>query len=237
MIHMAHLLEVNKINVFYGKVQALWDFSMYADEGEIVSVLGGNGAGKSTLMNALSGIKRPASGTVLLDNKRIDNESPSKIVGLRLVQVPEGKKIFRRMSVLENLELGGYTNRTMRNDLESVFRLFPVLKERLKQSAGLLSGGEQQMLAIARALMARPRILMLDEVSAGLAPRIVSEIFQAIKEINREGMTILLVEQNIRAALAIAQRGYILETGRLRFSGSAEELANSDLVREAYLGI
>lgn len=223
--------------MFYGRVQAIWGLSMHIDKGEIVSVLGSNGAGKSTLINALSGVKHPVNGTILFDNIRIEKESPNKIVGLGLVQVPEGKRIFRRMNVLENLKVGGDAKRATKEDLESVFELFPVLKERKNQSAGLLSGGEQQMLAVARALMARPRILILDEISAGLGPKIVSQIFQTIREINKEGMTVLLVEQNVRLALSLAQRIYVLETGKLGLTGSAEELANSELVKRAYLGI
>lgn len=235
MEYTTHFLDVDKINVFHGNMQVLWNLSVYVDKGEIVSMFGSNGAGKSTLVNTISGVRHPASGTISLDGKRIEQESPYTIVRSGLVQIPEGKRIFRKMSVLDNLKLGGYTQHATNDDLEYVFRFFPVLKERKKQLSGLLSGGEQQMLCIARALMAKPRILILDEITQGLAPRIVSQIFQALKDINRQNVTILLVEQNVRLALSVAQRVYVLENGTIRFSGSPEGLESSVLL-QAYLG-
>jgi branched-chain amino acid transport system ATP-binding protein len=210
------------------------------EAGETLSVVGANGAGKTTMLRAISGLMRPRAGRILLDGERLDSLPSHAIVGRGVVQVPEGRKIFPSLTVLENLELGSYiaaAKARRREGLEQVFGLFPRLKERESQAAGTMSGGEQQMLAIGRALMARPRVLMLDEPSLGLAPIMVREIFRIIGEINRLGMTVLLVEQNTRQALALSQRGYVLENGRVVLEGSGAELLGNEHVRRAYLGM
>ena len=234
------MLRVEALEVAYGKIQALWGISVEIPEGEIVAVVGANGAGKTTMLKTLSGLLRPMAGRIALDDRRIDLLSPAEIVGLGVVHVPEGRKLFPEMTVLDNLLVGGYpagarSRRPQR--LEHVFTVFPRLAERRRQLAGTLSGGEQQMVAIGRGLMAGPRILMLDEPSLGLAPIMVQEMFGVIGEINRTGVTVLLVEQNTEHALALAHRGFVLESGRVALSGTGRELLASPQVREAYLGL
>ena len=234
------MLRVEALEVAYGKIQALWGISVEIPEGEIVAVVGANGAGKTTMLKTLSGLLRPMAGRIVLDDRRIDLLSPAEIVGLGVVHVPEGRKLFPEMTVLDNLLVGGYpagarSRRPQR--LEHVFTVFPRLAERRRQLAGTLSGGEQQMVAIGRGLMAGPRILMLDEPSLGLAPIMVQEMFGVIGEINRTGVTVLLVEQNTEHALALAHRGFVLESGRVALSGTGRELLASPQVREAYLGL
>jgi branched-chain amino acid transport system ATP-binding protein len=234
------LLELRGLDVFHGDLPALRDVSLSVEAGEILSVVGANGAGKTTMLRTISGLLRPRAGEIVLDEARLDRLPCHAVVERGVVQVPEGRKIFPSLTVLENLELGSYTSRARaerRQSLERVFALFPILSERRRQVAGTLSGGQQQMLAIGRALMALPRILMLDEPSLGLAPLVVQEIFGIIAEINRAGTTILLVEQNTRQALALAQRGYVLENGRVALVGRGSELLDNEHVRRAYLGL
>jgi len=233
------LLKVEDLVIHYGAIQALKGISFEVAEGEIVTLIGSNGAGKTTTLHAISHIIRKTSGKVFFDGKDISGIPPDTIVEQRLVQVPEGRRIFANLTVKENLDLGAYTRNDrsgIRKDMDMVFELFPRLKERLGQIAGTLSGGEQQMLAMGRSLMAKPRLLLLDEPSMGLAPILVDEIFTVIKRINQAGTTILLVEQNAYKALALAARGYILETGKIVKSGPASELIKDDAVRAAYLG-
>ena len=234
------LLELRGVEVAYGDLPALRGVSVSVEAGETLSVVGANGAGKTTMLRAISGLMRPRAGQILLDGERLDSLPSHAIVGRGVVQVPEGRKIFPSLTVLENLELGSYVaaaKARRREGLEEVFGLFPRLKERERQAAGTMSGGEQQMLAIGRALMARPRLLMLDEPSLGLAPIIVQEIFRIIGEINRSGTTVLLVEQNTRQALALSRRGYVLENGRVVLEGSGAELFGNEHVKRAYLGM
>ncbi len=232
------MLQVNNINVFYGAIQALRDVSLSVEQGEIVSIIGSNGAGKSTLMRTLSGLLRTRSGEVIFEGEAIQDLSPDLIVRRGISQSPEGRKIFTNMSVHENLLTGATIRRDheIKDDLEKVLVRFPRLRERFKQNSGTLSGGEQQMLAIGRALMSRPRLLLLDEPSMGLAPNLVAEIFDIITDVKAEGVTVLVVEQNAHKALSIADRAYVLETGSLVLSGTGKELLTSDKVREAYLG-
>ena len=233
------LLKVSDLVIHYGAIQALRGISFEAAEGEIITLIGSNGAGKSTTLNAISNVIRKTSGKVIFDGKDISALPPDKIVVERLVQVPEGRRIFANLSVRDNLEMGAYTRNDrneIRKDMEMVFGLFPRLKERIGQIAGTLSGGEQQMLAMGRSLMAKPRLLLLDEPSMGLAPILVDEIFSVIRQINQAGTTILLVEQNAYKALGIAARAYILETGKIVKSGPAQELMKDDAVKAAYLG-
>ena len=233
------MLSVQNIDVYYGAIHALKGISIDVTEGEIVTLIGANGAGKSTTLRTISGLLKPKSGKIIYEGKEIAGLPAQQIVGLGLSQVPEGRWIFANMTVMENLELGAYLRKDKENlagDLKNVFAKFPRLEERKAQVAGTLSGGEQQMLAMGRALMSRPRLLLLDEPSMGLAPLLVKEIFAIIKEINEGGTTILLVEQNANMALSIADRAYVLETGRIILSGSAKELAASEEVRKAYLG-
>ncbi len=232
------MLEVQEIQVYYGKIHALKGISLQVGKGEIVALLGNNGAGKTTTLKTISALLRPRSGQVLLEGERIHELSPHEIVARGVAHAPEGRKIFNRLTVTENLEMGAYlrSDGTVGEDMERVFALFPRLKERRAQVAGTLSGGEQQMLAIGRALMARPRILLLDEPSMGLAPILVEQIFTTVGDINRQGTTILLVEQNAAMALSIAHRGYVLETGTIALHGSAVELQEHPDVRRAYLG-
>ena len=237
---MAALLEVASIVAAYGQVRALWDVSLAVGEGEIVTLLGANGAGKTTTMRVLSGLMRPRSGTVTFDGQGIHRLPPPRIVQAGLVQIPEGRRLWPRMTVMENLELGAYSARLRagrHETVEWVFSLFPRLRERKAQLAGTLSGGEQQMLAIGRGLMSRPRLLMLDEPSLGLAPILVREVFGIIHQINARGVTVLLVEQNVRQALEIAHRGYVLETGRIVRSGLAKDLLADPEIKRAYLGM
>ncbi len=233
------MLRVEGINVFYGAIHALKNVSFEVGEGEVVSLIGANGAGKTTIMHTLSGLLKASGGKIWLQDTEITTVPAEKIVGMGLVQVPEGRRIFGRMSVLENLMMGAYLRRDKKEiaeDIEKMYLRFPRLKERSKQPAGTMSGGEQQMLAIARALMGRPRLLLMDEPSMGLAPILVNEIFHIIKDINQQGMTVLLVEQNANKALSIADRAYVLETGSIVMTGSGQELLHDDRVRQAYLG-
>jgi branched-chain amino acid transport system ATP-binding protein len=233
-------LDVQNIHTFYGNIHALQGISLAVRDGEIVTLIGANGAGKSTTLRTISGLLQPREGQVMLDNRRMNGMPPHQIVEQGVVQVPEGRRIFSRMTVLENLEMGAFSRKDrgqVAADLDRVFELFPRLKERARQKGGTLSGGEQQMLAIGRALMARPKILLLDEPSMGLAPILVETIFQTIAEINRQGVTVLLVEQNALMALQVAHRGYVLETGTIVLEDTAERLRENESVQRAYLGI
>jgi ABC-type branched-chain amino acid transport systems, ATPase component len=234
------MLTVENVNVFYGAIQALAGVSISVNQGEIVTMIGANGAGKSTTIRSVSGLVRPRSGRIIFEGEDITRVPPHKLVGRGICQSPEGRRIFADMTVRENLELGAYIHRgqpaQMREDLDRVFTLFPRLKERISQSGGTLSGGEQQMLAIGRALMSRPRLLMLDEPSLGLAPFLVQQIFHIIRDINAQGVTILLVEQNAFQALRVANRGYVLETGRVVLEDAAQRLLENEEVKKAYLG-
>jgi branched-chain amino acid transport system ATP-binding protein len=223
----------------YGQITAIKGITLRVEKGEVVALIGGNGAGKSTTLRTISGILRPRAGEIAFEGNRIDRMPPHRIVSRGISQVPEGRAIFARMSVAENLRLGAYqrSGATVEEDIERVLTIFPRLRERTKQDGGTLSGGEQQMLAIGRALMARPRILLLDEPSMGLSPVLVETIFRTIMEINREGTTVLLVEQNAAMALEIAHRGYVIESGAIVMQGEARELRESEGVRRAYLGI
>jgi branched-chain amino acid transport system ATP-binding protein len=236
------MLEVRNVSTFYGHIQALKDVSLLAEPGEIVSLIGANGAGKSTLLNTISGLVPARDGEILLDGVEIQHLAPEAIVGLGISQVPERRQVFGDLSVYDNLLLGAYPRLRRREkvqvlaDIEHMYHLFPILKERHKQLAGTLSGGEQQMLVIARGLMARPKVLLLDEPSLGLAPLLIQEIFQTIQRLRAEKTTLLLVEQNARAALAIADRGYVLETGVIVMSAAAQDLIAHKDVQKAYLG-
>jgi len=233
------MLAIEKLQVAYGKVQALWEVTLAVPDGEIVALVGANGAGKTTLLKTVSGLLRRQSGSITFDGKHIEEASPPGIVKHGVVHVPEGRKLFPEMAVIDNLLMGAYTisqsERPQR--LERVFSVFPVLKERQKQIAGTLSGGEQQMVAIGRGMMAGPKLLMLDEPSLGLAPLLVEEVFGVITEINRLGVTVLLVEQNTQHALTLAHRGFVMELGRIALSGSGSELLANSNVRKAYLGL
>ena len=233
------MLTIEKLQVAYGKVQALWDVTFAVPDGEIVALVGANGAGKTTLLKTVSGLLRRQSGSITFDGKPIEEASPPEIVKQGVVHVPEGRKLFPEMAVIDNLLMGAYTisqsERPQR--LERVFNVFPVLKERQKQIAGTLSGGEQQMVAIGRGMMAGPKLLMLDEPSLGLAPLLVEEVFGVITEINRLGVTVLLVEQNTQHALTLAHRGFVMELGRIALAGSGSELLANSNVRKAYLGL
>ena len=232
------LLNVQDIHVYYGSIYAIKGISFSVEEGEIVSLIGANGAGKSTTLMTISGLMRPRTGKIEFAGADITAMKAHKIVAAGLAQCPEGRRVFSRMTVQENLEMGAYTreNAEMEKSMEDVYYRFPRLKERYKQEAGTLSGGEQQMLAMGRAMMSRPKLLMLDEPSMGLAPLLVEEIFEIIGELNRSGTTVLLVEQNAQMALSISNRGYVLETGRIVISGTGDELLRDDKVRRAYLG-
>jgi branched-chain amino acid transport system ATP-binding protein len=234
------MLEVKDLDVHYGAIHALKGIDIRVDEGQIVTLIGANGAGKSTTLRAISGMVKPTRGRIVFDGKDIGGHPPHTIVRRGIAQAPEGRGIFANLSVDDNLEIGAYTRQDregIERDRERALALFPRLKERLKQSAGTLSGGEQQMLAIARALLARPRLLLLDEPSLGLAPQVVQTIFQIIRDINAGGTTILLVEQNAHMALQVAHHGYVLEVGEIAMSDAAARLAESDEVRKAYLGV
>ena len=233
------MLEIKNLNVHYGVIHALKEASLTVNEGEIVSLIGANGAGKTTLLHAISGILKITSGEILFEDKKLNKISAKDIVACGITQVPEGRRIFSGLSVYENLQMGAYLRKDkegIAQDLEMVYERFPILKKRSNQDASTLSGGEQQMLAMGRALMARPKILLLDEPSMGLAPILVREIFHIIKDINEQGTTILLVEQNARMALSIADRAYVLENGSIVLSGTGEELAASEDIQKAYLG-
>jgi len=235
----AHVLAVENLVTHYGPVEALKGITLHVNKGEIVTLIGANGAGKSTTLRTISGLVRPTRGTITYEGHDLTALPPDRIVALGIAHVPEGRRVFPHMSVMENLELGAYTRtdkRAIQEDLDRVFTLFPRLAERRWQLAGTMSGGEQQMLAIGRALMARPRLLLLDEPSMGLAPIIVESIFSVIQDINRQGTTILLVEQNANLALSVAHKGYVLETGRVVLSDTAERLRENEAVRRAYLG-
>lgn len=233
------MLKVENLKVRYGMIEAIKGISFEVRDGEIVTLIGANGAGKTTTMHAISGLLKPAAGTITLDGKDLVKMPPHKIVSLGLAQVPEGRRVFAQQTVEENLVLGAYTRKDrsgIEEDKNKVFDLFPRLKERRTQLAGTLSGGEQQMLAMGRALMAKPKIILMDEPSMGLSPLLVKEIFHIIEDINKQGTTVLLVEQNARMALAIADRAYVLETGKITLEGTGEELAKDERVRKAYLG-
>ena len=233
------MLKVNDLVVRYGVIEAIKGISFEVNDGEIVTLIGANGAGKTTTMHTISGLLRPYSGTVELDGKDISKVAAHKIVEMGVAQCPERRRIFASQSVEDNLLLGAYTRKDkeeIQNDLRNVYKLFPRLEERRKQLGGTLSGGEQQMLAMGRSLMSKPKIMLLDEPSMGLSPLLVKEIFSIIKEINENGTSILLVEQNAKMALSIAQRAYVIETGRIVMSGTGEELLNSEDIRKAYLG-
>ena len=237
---MGEMLSVKNINVFYGSIQALRDISFHVNEGEIVTLIGANGAGKTTTMPAISGLLKVQSGEIDYCGQNISKMEAHKIIRLGLAQVPEGRRVFSGLTVMQNLQMGAYTRRdgkeAIQNDYDMVFDLLPRLKERRNQPAGTLSGGEQQMLAMGRALMCKPKMLLLDEPSMGLSPLLVKEIFKIIRQVNRNGVTVLLVEQNAKMALEIANRAYVLETGKIKMEGEAHELANNIEVRKAYLG-
>ena len=233
------MLELKDLNVFYGGIHALKDVSLKINEGEIVTLIGSNGSGKTTTLRTISGLEKAKSGQIIFEGEDITAKPASEIVKLGISHVPEGRRVFSTMSVYENLEMGAYIRSDkaeIRKDMEKIFNWFPILYERRNQNAINLSGGEQQMLAIGRALLSRPKVLLLDEPSMGLAPIIVNEIFEIIKDINKDGMTILLVEQNAKMALQCADRAYIIKNGSIELEGTSEELLNNDLVRKAYLG-
>ncbi|HHV78867.1 MAG TPA: ABC transporter ATP-binding protein [Firmicutes bacterium] len=233
------ILQVENLNVNYGGIHALKDVSLEVEEGEIVTIIGANGAGKSSLLKTISGIVKPSSGKIIFMGQDITRKNPDAVAALGIAHVPEGRKMFANLTVLENLEVGAFLvqgQSQVRRNLEMVYSVFPRLKERSNQLAGTLSGGEQQMLAIARGLMMRPKLLMMDEPSLGLAPVLVNAIFEKIREINREGTTVLLVEQNAHKALKIAHRAYVLETGGILISGPAAQLASNPMIQKAYLG-
>ena len=233
------LLEIKELRVHYGKARALNGISLHIDEGEIISIVGANGAGKTTILRTISKLKKPTSGEIRFQNNRIDGMPPHKVAKLGIFQIPAGRMIIATMSVLDNLKIGAFLRndrQKINEDLESIYKLFPILKERQGQMGGELSGGQQQMLAIARALMARPRLMLMDEPSTGLSPILVAEVAETITDINKEGISILLVEQNCRMALKLAKRAYILETGSIALSGEASELIDNDMVKKCYLG-
>ena len=233
------MLRVEGLKVNYGMIEAVKGIDFEVHDSEIVALIGANGAGKTTTMHTISGLLKASAGSISLDGKEVSKLPAHKIVELGIVQCPEGRRIFAQQTIDENLSLGAYVRKDKKEieaDMEKVFELFPILKERRKQPAGTLSGGEQQMLAMARALMAKPKIMLLDEPSMGLSPLLVKEIFYIIKDINRQGVTVLLVEQNAKMALGIANRAYVLESGKISLSGTGEELLNSDSVKKAYLG-
>jgi len=234
------MLEVEKINVFYGDAQALWDVSFTVDRGEIVTLVGSNGAGKSTTLKAISGLVPPVAGEIRFERTRIDRVPAYRIVEMGVAHIPEGRRLWPGLSVRENLDLGAYTKaarRVREETIEWVFKLFPLLKERMNQLAGTLSGGEQQMLAIGRGLLSKPKLLILDEPSLGLAPFLVDELLETIQKINRDGVTILLIEQNVNRALSISTQCYVLELGRIVLSGSGKDLLVDERVKTAYLGL
>lgn len=234
------LLEVNNIHTYYGNIQALKGISITVNEGEIVTLIGSNGAGKSTTLKTISGLLRPRQGEIRFEGKMITGTPAHDVTGLGLVQVPEGRRVFSQMTVQENLEVGAYLRDDtdgVKHDMEKIFTLFPRLRERRRQVAGTLSGGEQQMLAMGRAMMSRPRLLLLDEPSMGLAPLLVDTIFETIENLNKSGTTILVVEQNARKALQVAHRGYVLQTGTITIGGDAKDLLADPRVIEAYLGL
>jgi branched-chain amino acid transport system ATP-binding protein len=233
------MLELDDVHTYYGNIHALKGISLAVDDGEIVTLIGANGAGKTTTLNTICGLLKPRSGTVRLEGKEIHTMPAHEIIGMGVAQAPEGRRIFGRLTVRENLEMGAYTRddtEAIQQDMERVFGIFPRLEERITQLGGTLSGGEQQMLAIGRALMARPRVILLDEPSMGLAPLLVEEIFRVVRQLNDEGTTVLLVEQNALMALSVADRGYVLETGQVVLEGAASDLRENPEVQKAYLG-
>jgi len=233
------MLEVKDVHTYYGNIHALKGLSLRVDEGEVVTLIGSNGAGKTTTLRTIQGLLRPREGDILFEGGSLNSLSTEVIVRLGISQSPEGRLIFARMTVLENLEMGAFSRRDslgIKSDTERILNLFPRLRERINQKGGTLSGGEQQMLAIGRAMMARPRLLLLDEPSMGLAPMLVTQIFSIIRDINAQGTTILLVEQNARMALTVAHRGYVLQTGQIVLTGTAKDLQSNEMVRKAYLG-
>ncbi|OQY22378.1 MAG: ABC transporter ATP-binding protein [Anaerolineaceae bacterium 4572_32.1] len=233
------MLKLDNVHTYYGNIHALKGISLHVNEGEIVTLIGANGAGKTTTLNTICGLLRPRQGEIYLENERIDEVPAHNIVEMGISQAPEGRRVFPRLTVMENLDMGAFARNDpegIEKDREWVFELFPVLKERVKQQGGTLSGGEQQMLAMGRALMARPKLLLLDEPSMGLAPMLVETIFNTIRQLNQEGTTILLVEQNALAALSVADRGYVMETGTIGLTGTGQELLDDSRVRAAYLG-
>ncbi len=232
------MLKIQNLAVHYGMIQAVHDVSFEVKQGEIVTLIGANGAGKTTILRTISGLIRPSQGSITFEDNEITKTAPQKIVANGLSQVPEGRHVFSGLSVMENLEMGAYLRKDgeIKTDYEQVFQKFPVLKERKNQDAATLSGGEQQMLAMGRALMSKPKLLLLDEPSMGLAPIFIKEIFSIIQEINQQGTTILLIEQNAKMALSVADRGYVLETGKVVLSGTGQELLESEEVKKAYLG-
>ncbi|MES9882435.1 MAG: ABC transporter ATP-binding protein [Sedimenticola sp.] len=235
-----HLLRVEKLSSHYGPIQALHEISLEVDEGELVAMVGANGAGKTTLLHTISSVQKASGGTIHFDGRNITRLPSHKVVASGICHVPEGRQVFPPLSVDDNLRLGGYSQRRdkgwLEGELEKIYTLFPILKEKYRQAAGTLSGGQQQMLAMGRALLGRPRLLLLDEPSMGLAPLLVKEIFRVVRELNEKGVTILLVEQNARAALGIADRGYVLETGRVVLTAAADDLLKDKAVQRAYLG-
>lgn len=234
---MAEILNIDNINVYYGQIHALKDISLKVDEGEVVALIGANGAGKTTTLRTISGLLRSKTGSIRLMGDEISHTDAHKLVSMGVAHVPEGRHIFLQMTVQENLEMGAYTNSAnLKAGMEDVYARFPRLEHRKNQIAGTLSGGEQQMLAMGRALMSKPKLLMMDEPSMGLAPILVQQIFDIIKELHKAGTTILLVEQNAEMALEVADRAYVLETGRIKLSGTGRELAQSDEIKKAYLG-
>ncbi|HEX9990242.1 MAG TPA: ABC transporter ATP-binding protein [Chloroflexia bacterium] len=233
------VLEVRDIHTYYGNIHALKGISIKVEAGEVVTLIGSNGAGKSTTLKTISGVLKPRVGSVHFEGKRIDQIEPDEVVKMGIAQSPEGRRIFSRMTVMENLEMGAYSRKdraNIHNDMERVFMLFPRLKERLNQKGGTMSGGEQQMLAIGRSLMSRPKVLLLDEPSMGLSPILVETIFGVIRDINKDGTTVLVVEQNALMALQVAHRGYVLQTGTIVMEDTSKNLMQSELVRKAYLG-
>ncbi len=234
------MLKINDINIFYGKLQALWDVSLEINEGEIVGLLGANGAGKTTLLKAICGVLNPPTGSIEFQGKNIKGLAPHSIAELGISLVPEGGRVFPLMTVRENLEMGAYPSNAWNKKEDmfgEIYDIFPILKEREKQLASTLSGGERQMLAMARSLMSRPRMCMFDEMSYGLAPQIVTRVFKTIKDLNEKGITVLLIEQNVKDTLEIADRAYVMENGQIKMKGSCEELSKNDYIRKAYLGI
>ena len=232
------MLKIENLSVHYGMIQAVRDVTFEVNQGEIVSLIGANGAGKTTILRTISGLNQPSKGTVMFEGAPIQKKAPRRIVAQGISQVPEGRHVFPGLTVLENLEMGAYLRKDgdLQKDYEHVYEKFPILKERLNQDASTLSGGEQQMLAMGRALMSKPRLLLLDEPSMGLAPIFIQEIFNIIQEIQKQGTTVLLIEQNAKMALSIADRGYVLETGKVVLSGTGQELLESEEVKKAYLG-
>jgi len=234
------LLKLENVNLFYGEVQALWNVSLEVNEGELIALVGANAAGKSTTIKAISGVEKISSGKITFYGEEIQNKNSHEIVDMGIVQIPEGRKLFSYMSIQENLELGSYSKRARKDykkNLEFVYSLFPILEERKNQLAGSLSGGQQQMCTIARGLMSSPKILMIDELSLGLAPLLVQKLLGVLKKISAQGITIMLVEQNVRSSLSLAQRGYVLENGRVTLSGDSNSLLSDPHLKKAYLGM